>query len=88
MSSVTHDLDGIEGGKFVAACISLAWHIQDTRELITTALAYLKQDSTYAQLIREILNFHLQYPNDPAKMSCIILKNKHSLTITMKVFVT
>ena len=48
MSSVTHDLDGIEGGKFVAVCISLAWHIQDARELITTALNYLNQNSNYA----------------------------------------
>ena len=77
MSSVTHDLDGIEGGKFVAVCISLAWHIQDTRELITTALAYLNPDSTYAQLIREMLDFHLQYPNDPEKCLAYI-EDKHS----------
>ena len=77
MSSVTHDLDGTEGGKFVAVCISLAWHIQDTRELITTALAYLNPDSTYAQLIREMLDFHLQYPNDPAKCLAYI-EDKHS----------
>ena len=77
MSSVTHDLDGIEGGKFVAVCISLAWHIQDARELITTALAYLNPDSTYAQLIREMLDFHLQYPNNPEKCLAYI-EDKHS----------
>ena len=77
MSSVTHDLDGIEGGKFVAVCIALAWHIQDARELITTALAYLKQDSNYAQLIREMLDFYLQYPNDPEKCLAYI-EDKHS----------
>ena len=77
MSSVTHDLDGTEGGKFVAVCIALAWHIQDARELITTALAYLKQDSKYAQLIREMLDFYLQYPNDPEKCLAYI-EDKHS----------
>ena len=76
MSSVTHDLDGTEGGKFVAVCIALAWHIQDARELITTALAYLKQDSNYAQLIREMLDFYLQYPNDPEKCLAYI-EDKH-----------
>ena len=76
MSSVTHDLDGTEGGKFVAVCIALAWHIQDARELITTALAYLKQDSKYAQLIREMLDFYLQYPNDPEKCLAYI-EDKH-----------
>ena len=77
MSSVTHDLNGTEGGKFVAVCIALAWHIQDARELITTALAYLKQDSNYAQLIREMLDFYLQYPNDPEKCLAYI-EYKHS----------
>ena len=77
MSSVTHDLDGIEGGKFVAVCISLAWHIQDARELITTALKYLNQNSNYTKLIREMLDFHLQYPNEPEKCLAYI-EDRHS----------
>ena len=77
MSSVTHDLDGIEGGKFVAVCISLAWHIQDARELITTALKYLNQNSNYTKLIREMLDFYLQYPNEPEKCLAYI-EDKHS----------
>ena len=77
MSSVTHDLDGIEGGKFVAVCISLAWHIQDARELITTALKYLNQNSNYVKLIREMLDFHLQYPNEPEKCLAYI-EDRHS----------
>ena len=77
MSSVTHDLDGIEGGKFVAVCISLAWHHLDAREIITSALTYLNPDSNYAQLIREMLDFHLQYPNDTKKCLAYI-EDKHS----------
>ncbi len=77
MSSVTHDLDGIEGGKFVAVCISLAWHIQDARELITTALKYLNQNSNYVKLIREMLDFHLQYPNEQEKCLAYI-EDRHS----------
>ena len=77
MSSVTHDLDGIEGGKFVAVCISLAWHIQDARELITTALKYLNQNSNYTKLIREMLDFYLQYPNEPEKYLAYI-EDRHS----------
>lgn len=77
MSSVTHDLDGIEGGKFVAVCISLAWHIQDARELVTTALKYLNQNSNYTKLIREMLDFHLQYPNEPEKCLAYI-EDRHS----------
>ena len=77
MSSVTHDLDGIEGGKFIAVCISLAWNIHDTRELIHTALQYLNQNSKYAHLIQEMLDFHLQYPKDPARCLAYI-EDKHS----------
>ena len=77
MSSVTHDLDGIEGGKFIAVCISLAWNIHDTRELIHTALQYLNQNSNYAHLIHEMLDFHLQYPKDPARCLAYI-EDKHS----------
>ena len=77
MSSVTHDLDGIEGGKFVAVCISLAWHIQDARELITTAFKYLNQNSNYTKLIREMLDFYLQYPNEPEKCLAYI-EDRHS----------
>lgn len=77
MSSVTHDLDGIEGGKFIAVCISLAWNIHDTRELIHTALQYLNQNSNYARLIQEMLDFHLQYPKDPARCLAYI-EEKHS----------
>ena len=34
MSSVTHDMDGIEGGKFVAACIAAAWNDPDIYSVI------------------------------------------------------
>lgn len=65
MSSVTHDLDGIEGGKFVAVCIALAWHLHDIREIIEESRRYLDPESTYTALINEFLSFHEAHPDDP-----------------------
>ncbi len=64
MSSVTHDGDGIEGGKFVAVCISLAWKYKDCNQLIQAALQYLNPTSSYVTTVQDILNFHQQYPTD------------------------
>ena len=65
MSSVTHDLDGIEGGKFVAAAIALAWHMRDAVSIIRETRNYLDPNSTYTALINEFLAFHEEHPDDP-----------------------
>ena len=54
MASVTHDLDGIEGGRFVAACIALAYTHDTCEQIIEEALRFIKPDSHYAKLVREI----------------------------------
>ena len=64
MSSVTHDLDGIEGGRFVAACIALAWHMHDARTIIEESRKYLDPKSTYTALVNEFLAFHEAHPED------------------------
>lgn len=55
MSSVTHDGDGIEGGKFVAACIAQAFHETDVRAVIDKALTYLNPESDYVACVKDVL---------------------------------
>lgn len=55
MSSVSHDLDGIEGGKFVAVAIALAYGMKDAKEIVKKALTYLNPQSTYVMLCQEII---------------------------------
>ena len=55
MSSVTHGGDGIEGGKFVAACIALAFNETDVRTVIDKALTYLNPESDYVACIKDVL---------------------------------
>lgn len=54
MSSVTHDGDGIEGGKFVAACIALAFEETDVRTVIEKALTYLNPESDYVKCVLDV----------------------------------
>ncbi|MBE6107148.1 MAG: ADP-ribosylglycohydrolase family protein [Erysipelotrichaceae bacterium] len=56
MSSVTHDGDGIEGGKFVAACIALAFKETDARTVIEKALTYLNPESSYVECVEDVLS--------------------------------
>ena len=56
MSSVTHDGDGIEGGKFVAACIALAFNETDARIVIEKALTYLDPQSDYVACVKDVLS--------------------------------
>lgn len=75
MSSVTHDKDGIEGGIFVAVCISLAYRIQNTREIIEKGLEYLDAKSNYVALCKEVIRQHDCYPEDAEKVLQWIQKN-------------
>lgn len=58
MARITHDLDGVEGGRFVAACIALAYTKQSCAEIIKEALNYIHQESNYAKLVREIVDVY------------------------------
>lgn len=65
MSSVTHDLDGIQGGIFVAVAIALAYSLTSTREIVKEALNYLDQNSSYAALCKEIIKQVDDHPHQP-----------------------
>lgn len=76
MASVTHDGDGIEGAKFVAACIALAWKENDIETIILKAKTYLNKKSRYYALIEEIYDF---YKNNNDSDACLAyIEEKHS----------
>lgn len=63
-SSVTHDGNGIYGGRFVAALVSAAFSERDPKRLIEIGLRCIPQDSEYRRVIRAIVDFHREYPED------------------------
>lgn len=63
-SSVTHDGEGINGGRFVAALVSAAFSERDPLALIHRALRCIPSDSEYARVIGAMCDFHIENPID------------------------
>lgn len=63
-SSVTHDGNGIYGGRFVAAMVSAAFSERDPRKLIEIGLEQIPSDSEYARVIRSVMAFYEAHPSD------------------------
>jgi len=58
MVSVSHDGDGIVGGRFIAACISAAYCSSSIAEVIQKSLLVIPETSHYAFVVREIVSFY------------------------------
>ena len=63
-ASVTHDGDGIHGGIFVAACISYAFMEKDIEKILEKGLSYLPADCRYAAVVREVMEFYHDHPEN------------------------
>lgn len=57
-SSVTHDRNGIEGGKFVAAATALTYRIKDAKAVVKEALEYLDNSLEYSAVVKDIIRFY------------------------------
>lgn len=64
VASVSHDGDGVRGARFVAACIASAFQEQPMHQIIEAGLAQIPSDSTYAKVVRAVIDFHAQHPID------------------------
>lgn len=63
-ASVSHDRNGIYGARFIAACIALAFSKSDVKEIIQEALKQIPAESTYAQVVHAVIDFHKKNPDD------------------------
>lgn len=64
MASVSHDQNGIYGGRFVAACCAAAFHANSIHEVIVRGLSTIPQDSEYARVVADMVRFHNEQPED------------------------
>lgn len=60
-ASVSHDGDGIYGGMFIAGIEAAAFEIKDTKRLLDVGLSLIPPDSTYAQVVRDIVAWSQEY---------------------------
>jgi hypothetical protein len=60
--------DGLYGGMFVCGMYSAAFFENDPRRVVEAGLACIPRKSEYALLIRDLLTWSAQYPNDWRKV--------------------
>lgn len=63
-ASVSHDGNGIYGGRFIAALVSAAFAESDPRRLVQAGLSVLPDDSEYARVVTSVLDYHARNPGD------------------------
>jgi ADP-ribosylglycohydrolase len=63
-ASVSHDRNGLYGARFIAACIAKAFEAGSVTEIVEAALAMIPEDSTYAKVVRAVMDFHGRHPDD------------------------
>jgi hypothetical protein len=56
--------DGVYGGMFVSAMYTQAFFAKNIREVVENGLKAIPAESLYAQTIRDIIQWHDQYPKD------------------------
>jgi hypothetical protein len=56
--------DGVYGGYFVTAMYAAAFIDTDPQRIVKAGLNALPTDSGYAEIIRDVVNWHKQYPGD------------------------
>jgi ADP-ribosylglycohydrolase len=63
-SSVSHDGNGIYGGRFIAALVSAAFSECNPRTLIRIGLSLIPPESEFARVTNAMLDFHERHPDD------------------------
>ncbi len=69
--------DGVYAGQFVAALYSEAFFASDTKALIDNARQYIPAESQYAEMVRDLLQWHRDHPKDWQKTWQLIEEKYH-----------
>jgi ADP-ribosylglycohydrolase len=63
-ASVAHDVNGVYGGMFIAACISSAFEEVDIQKIIRNGLAVIPESCEYTRMANDIMDFFDKHPLD------------------------
>lgn len=63
-ASVSHDGDGLNGARYIAACIALAFQEQDIGKIVELALKEIPSESLYAKVVEAVIAHHKAHPDD------------------------
>lgn len=63
-ASVSHDGNGVYGGRFIAACTSAAFDVRDPHELVRIGLEQVPAGSEYERVVRAVCGYHREDPHN------------------------
>ncbi len=63
-ASVSHDGEGINGARFMCACISKAFEADSIEEVIRAGLEQIPKDSEYYKVSKSVIDFYSKNPDD------------------------
>lgn len=63
-ASVSHDGEGLEGARFMAACIAEAFVNKDLDSVIAKALSLINPNSIYHEVCQAVIDFHKNNPGE------------------------
>lgn len=63
-ASVSHDGEGLNGARFIAACISKAFNEKDPMKIVEAGLEVIPEESTYSKVTQAVIDFYKKHPTD------------------------
>lgn len=61
---VSHDRNGVYGGRFIAAAVAAAFEEKDPEKIIEIALRQIPEESEYARVTKAVIDFFHAHPDD------------------------
>ncbi|MCD5413926.1 MAG: ADP-ribosylglycohydrolase family protein [Clostridiales bacterium] len=74
-ASVSHDGNGVYGARFITGCISKAFEADSVISIIQAGLETIPKDSTYASIVRDVIRFYEENPNNFRKCMHYLIEN-------------
>ena len=69
-ASVSHDGSGVDGARFMAACIAAAYTASSLDEVLDTGLRFLPEKSDYRRVVETVRAFHRAHPAEADFRAC------------------
>ena len=69
-ASVSHDGSGVDGARFMAACIAAAYTASSLDEVLDTGLRFLPEKSDYRRVVETARAFHRAHPAEADFRAC------------------
>ncbi len=63
-ASVSHDLNGVYGASYIAACIAMAFEEKNVEKIVLECRKYIPKDCEYRKMIDDVYDFYKANPDD------------------------